>query len=93
MRTLDLAGFRFAREGVKIPYLFEGRRHYYLPDLIVYDKFGRMVALEEIKPRVRVNDPLNQAKFEAARTWCKAQGIPFVIITEDTLTVPPNLVK
>lgn len=94
MEILDCAGWRFEREAVRIPYMFNNQRHYYLPDLVVYDKWGRIRQVEEIKPTVRVNDPLNQAKFAAAHAWCKAQNIPFVIVTERTMTtLPMPLIK
>lgn len=82
MVTLDLAGFRFVRENTAIPYMFENQRHRYYPDLLVFDKWGRPLQLEEIKPRIRVNDPINKAKFAAAEAWCAQRGIRFVIITE-----------
>lgn len=85
LMQLDLAGYRVEREGLKIPYTFEGKRHYYLPDLLVYNYAGRLVRVEECKPRVRQGDAINQAKWAAARLWCKSQGVDFWVVNENEL--------
>jgi hypothetical protein len=75
-----------------------GKHTIYVPDFfIVYsDKGGKKrVELIEVKPsnqaikeklgRSRANQAhyvINQAKWEAARAWCKQKGIYFRIVTE-----------
>lgn len=88
MQTLDMAGIQFAREGVRIPYYYDGRRHTYLPDLVVtYWQDGeRKIRVEEIKPSSLNNEPQNIAKWQAAAAFCKSVGYDFVIINEKDLT-------
>jgi hypothetical protein len=77
---------------------FTGKQTIYVPDFfIVYnDKNGKQrVELVEVKPenqtlkeklgRSRANQAhwvVNQAKWEAARAWCKQKGILFRIVNE-----------
>lgn len=78
-----------------------GKQTIYVPDFfIVYsDKTGKqLVELIEVKPKnqavkeklgnSRTNQlhyVVNQAKWEAARAWCKQKGIIFRIVTEDDI--------
>jgi hypothetical protein len=78
-----------------------GKQTIYVPDFfIVYaDKGGKQrVELIEVKPssqalkekvgRSRSNQAhyvVNQAKWEAARAWCKQKGIYFRIVTEQDI--------
>ncbi len=78
-----------------------GKQTIYVPDFfIVYaDKNGKQrVEVIEVKPenqtikeklgRSRHNQAswvVNQAKWEAARAWCKQQGIYFRIVTESDI--------
>lgn len=78
-----------------------GKHTIYVPDFfIVYaDKIGKQrVELIEVKPsnhtikeklgRSKANQAhwvVNQAKWEAARAWCKQKGILFRIVTEDDI--------
>lgn len=78
-----------------------GKHTIYVPDFfIVYsDKGGKKrVELIEVKPsnqalkeklgRSRANQAhyvINQAKWEAARAWCKQKGIYFRIVTEQDI--------
>jgi hypothetical protein len=78
-----------------------GKHTIYVPDFfIVYaDKGGKKrVELIEVKPsnqalkeklgRSRANQAhyvVNQAKWEAARAWCKQKGIYFRIVTEQDI--------
>ena len=77
------------------------RQTVYVPDFFIQyaDKFGRVLTeLVEIKPasqqlleRVGKNKynqaqyVRNMVKWEAAKNWCKQQGIQFRIITENDL--------
>jgi hypothetical protein len=77
-----------------------GKRSQYVPDFLVLykDKNGRQHAeLVEVKPkkeavlenakskRDRAFLIVNTAKWAAAMTWCKKNGVQFRIITEDDL--------
>ena len=75
-----------------------GKYTIYVPDFFIHfaDKFGKeKVELIEVKPanqairerlgRSRTNQAsyvVNQAKWSAARAWCKQKGIIFRVITE-----------
>lgn len=79
-----------------------GRMHQYIPDfLIVYqDKFGkRRAELVEVKPAKEAFDEnakskrdralllVNTAKWAAAMTYCKKNGLSFRILTENDLYI------
>lgn len=80
---------------------FTGKQTIYVPDFFITyaDKTGKQhVELIEVKPsnqavkenlgRSKHNQAhwiLNQAKWEAARNWCKQQGITFRIVTEQDI--------
>lgn len=85
---LDRTGFRIQREGVVIPYVFNGRRRRYRPDWVVKSVSGQTLWIEEDKPTVRELDPVNQVKFAAARRYCARLRIPFRVITERNYNRP-----
>lgn len=78
-----------------------GKQTIYVPDFFIAyaDKTGRQkVELIEVKPsnqalkeklgKSKHNQAhwiINQAKWEAARAWCKQQGITFRIVTEQDI--------
>jgi len=78
-----------------------GKQTIYVPDFFIAygDKGGKQrVELIEVKPanqaikeklgRSQLNQAhwiVNQAKWEAARAWCKQKGIYFRIVTEDDI--------
>jgi hypothetical protein len=78
-----------------------GKHTIYVPDFFIAyaDKGGKQrVELIEVKPsnhtikeklgRSKANQAhwiINQAKWEAARAWCKQKGIIFRIVTEDDI--------
>jgi hypothetical protein len=79
-----------------------GRQSVYIPDFLVLfkDKSGKQRAeLIEVKPRKEAiaenakskRDKaallINTAKWAAAMTWCKKNGITFRILTEDDLYI------
>jgi len=75
-------------EGVKIPYYFDGKERTYYPDFVI--NFKDEVLLLEIKPASQVDDPINIAKFEAAKKFAESRKIKFLILTENELK---NLIK
>lgn len=80
---------------------FTGRNTIYVPDfLIVYNdatgqKHAEVIEVKPTKettleaagrsPRAQAAAILNAAKWEAAKAWCKAQGLKFRIITENEI--------
>jgi hypothetical protein len=80
---------------------FTGKQTIYVPDFFIayLDKSGKQhVELIEVKPSNQANKEsvgrskhnqahwiLNQVKFEAARAWCKQQGITFRVVTEQDI--------
>ena len=78
-----------------------GKKTIYVPDFLIQfsDKTGKIrTELIEVKPanqaiqekigRSRNNQAhyaLNQAKWNAAKAWCKPQGILFRVITENDI--------
>jgi len=78
-----------------------GKPSVYVPDFFIAynDKGGKQrVELIEVKPasqaikerlgRSKFNQThyvINQAKWEAARAWCKQKGIIFRVVTEDDI--------
>lgn len=80
--VLERAGFVVERETIRIPFVYRGRRRIFRPDLVVKSRSGRVAWVEEDKPTIRLGDPLNRAKFEAARLWCARRGLVFRVVTE-----------
>lgn len=80
---------------------FTGRPTIYVPDfLIVYNdatgqKHAELVEVKPTKettleaagrsPKAQAAAVLNMAKWEAARAWCKNQGLKFRVITENEI--------
>ena len=80
---------------------FTGKPTIYVPDfMIVYNdatgqKHAEIIEVKPTKettleaagrsPRAQAAAILNAAKWEAARAWCKAQGLKFRIITENEI--------
>jgi len=77
---------KYQVEPCVIPYEFEGMQKHYVPDLrIVYtDGSSELV---EIKPEPFWNHPINQAKWKAARHWCKTRkrSISFRVVGYEEL--------
>lgn len=88
-------------EPMRIPYLnpIKQCKTTYVPDFLVAykDKSGkRKVQLIEIKPkkqilgearsqRDKIQAVINEAKWQAAHTFCQQKGIEFKVITEDDI--------
>jgi hypothetical protein len=80
---------------------FTGKPTIYVPDfMIIYNdatgqKHAEVIEVKPTKettleaagrsPRAQAAAILNAAKWEAARAWCKAQGLKFRIITENEI--------
>lgn len=77
----------YVGEPVPITYEIEGRFREYYPDLFIKYKSG-LEKLVEIKPQWQVSDPINQAKFKAAKALF---GNNFEVWTENELDNKPFL--
>ncbi len=66
---------RYHVEPIHIPYVINGKWRTYIPDLRVRYTDGT-TDLIEIKPQHLKDDPVNQAKWKAARKWCKGRSVP-----------------
>ena len=80
---------------------FTGRPTIYVPDfLIIYNdangqKHAEVIEVKPTKettleaagrsPKAQAAAVLNMAKWEAARAWCKSQGLKFRVITENEI--------
>lgn len=72
-------------EPFRIPYVFEGSIRNYVPDFLVSRADGNF--LVEIKPKLLTDAPLNVVKQQAAESWCAANGISYLSITEQHMAV------
>lgn len=71
----------FEPEPFEISYIFQGKPHKYIPDIIVTFLDGHK-EVWEIKPATQTDLPKNQAKWDYAREHCKLRGWKFEVITE-----------
>lgn len=71
---------RWESECVKIPYIINGRKKYYLPDVLINNSL-----LLEIKPKNQIAWKMNQLKFKSAVSFCKLKGWRFQVITKELL--------
>jgi len=72
---------KYDAEPIKIPYLFDGEKHNYFPDLSVFFSNGK-IEIWEVKPQDQTWLPVNKAKWEAAKHFCETRGWKFIVITE-----------
>ena len=82
-------------ETIRIPYIFNRKSHKYIVDLKIETKTG--IKLIEIKPESKVEYPKynylleeynqNQAKWNAAKEYCKERNWEFEIWTEKELGI------
>lgn len=93
----------------RIPYRnpVTGKNTTYVPDLLMIyqDKNGqRHAEMVEIKPSSQIlgeaktqheklQAVINHAKWEAARSWCKSNGLGFRVITENEIFNKPQRSK
>ncbi|MBT7915248.1 hypothetical protein HN588_15225 [Candidatus Bathyarchaeota archaeon] len=76
----------FDTECVSIPYTYEGRRHFYVPDVWVKYRGGHE-KLVEIKMKWQRNDPIVLVKETAALAFVQSKRWEYEIWTEDELDV------
>ena len=75
----------FDTECVSIPYTYEGRSHFYIPDVWVKYRAGHEKVLE-IKMKWQRDDPIVLVKEIAARAHAQSRGWEYEIWTEDHLS-------
>lgn len=59
----------------------DGKPHRYYIDVVIYTKEHQKFLIE-IKPKKQCNNPINLAKWEAARKYCAQIGAQFLVVTE-----------
>ena len=81
--NLDFIEFIENPEGIE--YEFEGRKHYYYPDVLLISNNKKL--LIEIKPKYYLSEEKNKAKFSAGREWVENREdyLGYLIYTEDDL--------
>lgn len=82
VRVLDLhpCVLRYEVEPIRIPYLFEGQQHLYIPDFLVVVE-GDITELWEVKPEELTDHPRNEAKMEALNKYVLEQGYNSRLVT------------
>ena len=65
--------------------------HRYFPDVMMKMISGEII-LVEIKPKSQCNQPINLAKWAAAKEYCSKIGATFIVVTEVELK-KWNLIK
>lgn len=69
--------------GIKIPYVDNKNvTRGYRPDFLVR-MVGGDVELHEVKGGHLIDNPNTKRKFEAAKKWCEAREIAFVVVTKE----------
>lgn len=70
--------------GIVIQYVTEaGNVRGYRPDFLV-EKIDSTRELHEVKGGQFLDNPDTQRKHEAAKNWCKARGMNFIVVTKKT---------
>lgn len=93
MKWLDTNGYLFKKNPFRIPYIFKGVKHNYIPDLLVIDYENSNIYVEEIKSSFTLNEDKekNKAKFEAAKVYCQNLGIEFHVYNKNEYDILDNL--
>ncbi|MGH2946518.1 MAG: Tn7 transposase TnsA N-terminal domain-containing protein [Solirubrobacteraceae bacterium] len=70
------------RHKIRIPYIDpHNRKREYRPDFLVRLDTGQL-QLHEVKGGHLIENPDTKKKFEAAKAWCVARGIEWVVVTK-----------
>lgn len=81
---LDQSVVSWEYEPMRLPYMFEGSVHNYVPDFLVTYVDGSQ-SLVEVKPDMLMITKQNAAKQRAAEIWCNQNNIELLLITEKYL--------
>jgi hypothetical protein len=75
-------------EPFPIPYISpkDGQIHRYFPDVLLKLTNGKKLLIE-IKPNNQKSNPINIAKWEAAKEFCKLHNLEFRVFSEDELKI------
>lgn len=84
MLDADPTVVSWQHEPLRIPYLFEGSVHNYVPDFMVTTDEGPV--LVEVKPSLLSDTVQNLAKMRAAQAWCDTNDVAYALVTEANLT-------
>lgn len=82
----------YAVEPIEVPYFFNGKSKRYFPDLIVFFTDGH-VEVWEIKPKTQKLCPVNLAKWNACKEYCRLRNWNFEVITETEIQKLQKLFK
>lgn len=74
----------YEAEPFKIPYMFNGEWHNYIPDIRVHYA-DNTDQIWEVKPDYQTDYDINKAKWSSANSHCQGLGWDFVVQTEDAL--------
>jgi hypothetical protein len=77
---------RWSTEYLAIPYVSpkDNQVHRYFPDVFLETSNGDKYIIE-IKPNNQTNNPINLAKFQAAKEYASKYGYTFLVFTEKEL--------
>ena len=78
---IDVDVTSFEVEPFEIPYIYKGKSHKYIPDIVVKYIDGT-IKLLEIKPSSQSLLEVNQCKWSAAERACQTRGWIFEVVTE-----------
>ena len=65
-------------------YKYKNNIRNYIPNFLVIYKFGKQKFIE-VKPKYLIDTEKNQAKFKAAREYCKKHNMIFEIWSDDKI--------
>jgi len=73
----------WVHEPFRLPYMFDGSIHNYVPDFLVF--FRDCTELWEVKPKMLTETVQNIAKREVATAWCTSNKTTYRDVTEDDI--------
>jgi hypothetical protein len=71
----------FDKEGIKVDYVYLGKRRMYFPDFVVRTQLKTVVI--EVKPTKLQQHPQNVAKIDALKVFCDKLGWEYLIVGGD----------
>jgi len=81
--------FSFAKDSIKIPYEYAGRRRLYYPDFIIAASNKTIVL--EVKAQRLINDGRVRAKLAALREYCDRMNFKGIVLTGTTSVKPAKI--
>ena len=77
----DLTVQTWTRQVERVPYRFDGKSRFYMPDFLITGTDEKQW-VEEIKPKSQTSWPINQAKAAAGSDHFNAKGVGYRVMTE-----------